>query len=260
MRRDPLLCGSLDPRDAIDIIRYNRQFGVEHPDFYPYSGITIFSGPQGSGKTLSAVQYVLRLISAYPKSILVTNVAISGLPDDYQVFDYNGVDSLVNINNGEYGVIYLIDEMHLEFNSLESKSIPIEVFTEISQQRKQRKHIIGTSQLFLRLAKPWREQVSRVIICDCLFGFLQHNIMYDGASILETSDGFVGHPIGNYWWFHNRGLYERYDTFAKIKRLGQIWSSPSSGRTSINIYDSGYVPGLPRSGGKSRFDPRTRRI
>ncbi len=30
---------------------------------------------------------------------------------------------------------------------------------EVSQQRKQRKHIVGTSQQFMRLAKPLREQV-----------------------------------------------------------------------------------------------------
>lgn len=40
------------------------------------------------------------------------------------------------------GVIYFIDEIHLEFNSLESKNVPIEIMVEISQQRKQRKHIV----------------------------------------------------------------------------------------------------------------------
>ena len=57
--------------------------------------------------------------------------------------------ALTNVNNGFLGVIYIIDEIHTYFNSLESKNIPMFVFTEISQQRKQRKLIIGTSQLFL---------------------------------------------------------------------------------------------------------------
>ncbi|MFQ9701887.1 MAG: hypothetical protein ACLR0U_04940 [Enterocloster clostridioformis] len=46
----------------------------------------------------------------------------------------------------------MIDEIHLEFNSLESKNIDIEVMIEVSQQRKQRKHIIGTSQVYEWLA------------------------------------------------------------------------------------------------------------
>lgn len=84
----------------------------------------LLRGP-GYGKTLSAVQYVVKLAHAYPKSILVTNVAINreAFPPCYDVREYNGLDDLKDICNGEYGVIYLIDEIHLELNSLESKNI-----------------------------------------------------------------------------------------------------------------------------------------
>lgn len=83
--------------------------------------------------------------------------------------EYDGLDTLKNIENGEYGVIYLIDELHLELNSLESKNIDIDVMTEISQQRKQRKHIVGTSQVYMRLAKPLREQIFNVVLCRKFF-------------------------------------------------------------------------------------------
>lgn len=227
--RDPLLKGSLSLKNPVDVLAYRRQYRREHPDELPRSGIIIFSGSQGSGKTLSAVQYVRRIAWDYPKSILVSNVDIKGLPDDYQVVDYNGIDSLVNVNNGEYGVVYLIDEMHLEFNSLESKGMPLEVFTEISQQRKQRKHIVGTSQLFLRLAKPFREQAGTVVVCDNYFGILQHNVAYDGATLVEDSSGFTGHKLGGYWWFHSPELYQSYDTYAKIeRRYGYEWTRPEA--------------------------------
>ena len=65
--------------------------------------------------------------------------------------------------NGEKGVIYFIDEIQLYFNSLQSKNINMDVMTQISQQRKQRIHIIATSQVFGRMAKPLREQFSSVI-------------------------------------------------------------------------------------------------
>lgn len=88
-----------------------------------------------------------------------------------RVYAYDGIDCLKNINNGEYGVVYFIDEIHLELNSLESKNIDIDVMVELSQQRKQRKHIVGTSQIYMRMAKPLREQVKDIILCKNYFGF-----------------------------------------------------------------------------------------
>lgn len=77
---------------------------------------------------------------------------------------FNG-DDLAKYSNGEFGVIYLIDEIQLYFNSLKSKNINPEVMVQISQQRKQRKHIVATSQVFGRMAKPLREQFSSVLVC-----------------------------------------------------------------------------------------------
>ena len=87
------------------------------------------------------------------------------------------------------GVLYLIDEIHLEFNSLESKNIPIEIMVEVSQQRKQRKHIVATSQVFGRMAKPLREQFSSVLVCKNLFGFVQFNKLVDRDSIDDNDNG-----------------------------------------------------------------------
>ena len=49
------------------------------------------------------------------------------------------------------------------------KNINPEVMTQISQQRKQRKHIVCTSQVFGRMAKPLREQFSAVVKCQKYF-------------------------------------------------------------------------------------------
>jgi len=119
--------------------------------------------------------------------ILVTNVKINGLCPKTRVHEYTGIDSLLKYENGYEGVLFFIDEIHLEFNSLESKNIPIEVMIEVSQQRKQRKHIVGTSQQFLRLAKPLREQVKNLVICRKMFGCLQNNILVDGSTIREEN-------------------------------------------------------------------------
>ena len=128
--------------------------------------------------------------------------------------------ALTQVNNGFHGVIYLIDEIHAYFNSLESKDTPITIFAEISQQRKQRKLILGTSQLFMRVAKALREQCDNIIICNTLFGCVTTLRAYDGMEIEQARDGsLIGRikKTGIFW--HTVKDREAYDTFQKI------WSS-----------------------------------
>lgn len=228
-------------------------------------GTCIFCGPQGSGKTLSSVQYVEKVFDFSPRAILVTNVALKSLPvnaamidnvlcyidtgvvinEDYinqhwtdkdyikPVVAYQGLDMLTTLQNGKNGIIYFIDEFHLELNSLESKNIPIEVMTEISQQRKQRIHIVGTSQVFMRLAKPLREQIFNVVLCKCYFGMFQINKMCLGEEMQEK-DGKINAPVKAVsYWFHQPKYYEEYDTYAKMKRYTKLWKNNKGGLNSI---------------------------
>lgn len=228
-----LLRGSINPKNIIDVQKYNYKFHKENPDYFNPDGLLVFCGSQGSGKTLSAVQYIKKLCVEYPKAILVTNVKINGLPAHTVVCPYNGISSLKKHNNGFYGVIYFIDEIHLEFNSLESKNIPIEVMTEISQQRKQRKHIIGTSQIYMRMAKPLREQIKNVVICKKFFNCIQFNRLIDGESAHEENGKLVFDTVKNFLWFHSPLLYKSYDTYAKMKRYNKLWN----GVKPIDIYN-----------------------
>ena len=115
--------GSKNIRNIFKIKKYNRDFKKNNPDYFEPEGLLVFCGAQGEGKTLSAVQYVRELSWEYPKMILVTNVEIKDLCPSVKVYDYDGIDCLTRYENGYEGVVYLIDEIHLEFNSLESKNI-----------------------------------------------------------------------------------------------------------------------------------------
>lgn len=211
------LCGSLDVSLLVDTIKYKRDFRKQHPDFFDPSGILVFCGPQGAGKTLSAVQYVRKLAEKYPKMILVTNVEIKGL--SIAVYPYTGIADFSKYSNGFEGVVFLIDEIHIEFNSLESKNIDPSVMTEIAQQRKQRKHIVGTSQVFGRIAKPFREQFKYVVLCRCLWGVLQYNTLIDGERAMVDDDGHLeAETVKRYFWWHKPELYDSYNTYAKIIR------------------------------------------
>lgn len=233
-----LLEGSLNPKNAISAIRYKRDFRREHPEYFDPEGLLVFSGCQGSGKTLSAVQYCLNILNAYPDCLFCSNVEIKGV----ETIPYDGISSLTSLENGYAGVLYLIDEGHLEFNSLESKNISIEEMTEIAQQRKQRKHIVMTSQVFMRLAKAFREQVHDVIFCNCHFGLLQHNKWVDGTTATEENGKLIGDVKGNFWFFHNRDLYGSYDTYAKMHRYKKEWqghSTPQAGYSSPAVVEKG---------------------
>lgn len=123
---------------------------------------------------------------------------------------------LVEVNNGRQGVVLLIDEIHTYFNALDSKNIPMYVFTEISQQRKQRKCIIGTSQLFKRMALPFREQCDSMIMCKTYFGILTIQKVYDGDYKTDNDDNIISKARKTGFFFHNRGLRNAYDTFQKV--------------------------------------------
>lgn len=210
--------GSLNPLNVFNIIKYNRDFKRSNPNYFNEDGITIFTGAQGSGKTISAVQMVRKLCSVYPNCILVTNTKITGISNKtyFCPTQEHMIKALISVSNGYNGVIYFIDEIQLMLNSLESKNIPLNVIAELSQQRRQRKIIIGTSQLFGRMSKALREQVKYVIQCKKI-GFLQINYLVDNEFAIEKEGKLQFDKFKRFFWFHSVSLYDSYDTFGKLK-------------------------------------------
>lgn len=125
-------------------------------DTFPYGGLWVFSGAQGSGKTLLLMHMVREIHQQYPKALIVTNISVFGLP----CIPYQGIEDFDKYVNGQDGVIFIIDEIHTLFNSLESAGMPLSQVTVWCQNRKNRRLILGTSQRFTRVAKPVREQVT----------------------------------------------------------------------------------------------------
>jgi len=191
---------------------------LKDKDVFHISGTQIYVGRQGSGKTISAVRHMIEIKNRWPKALVVTNLQLN-VPWKYTRFSTADelADLLVNTNNGKFGVIYLIDEIHTYFNALDSLSIPPYVFTEISQQRKQRKLIIGTSQLFLRMAKPLREQCDSLIVCNTKWGIFTSQAVYDGMSITQDYDGsLLGDIKKRGYFFHSTALRNAFDTYQKV--------------------------------------------
>lgn len=276
------LKGSHNFFDVFKVVNYKRKFAKNNPTYFYPEGLLVFCAEQGAGKTLSAVQYCIKVNRSYPDAIFCTNVSIKEFPincyyevenvtenitkiyfslidtdeivrivtvstiagettttvekyieDIKIVVAYDGIDCIKELNNGFEGVLYLIDEIHLEFNSLESKNIPIEIMVEVSQQRKQRKHIVGTSQVFMRLAKPLREQIDTVVICKNYLSCIQYNTVINGKTATEDNGKLQADIIRKFFWFHKPSLYNCYDTYAKMKRYRKEWN----GTTKQDIYN-----------------------
>lgn len=191
------------------------------------TGISIFAGPQGSGKSLSMIHYFRKIVNDFPKAIVVTNLKFNfDIPNE--VREYKGFDDF-KIENGIYGVIYILDEIHLILNSLESKGIPLSVIVELSQQRKKRKLILGTSQIYSRMAKPLREQIRNVIICKNFFSLFQLNYLVDAFNSSEDSNGKLKFDkLKTSFFFHRKEDYLAYDTYKKMDNYVGIISNSSS--------------------------------
>lgn len=200
----------------VKTIRYKAKFACDNPDYFYPAGIWVFTGAQGSGKTLSAVKCLKKIIADYPKAIICSNLEIKGI--DREIIPFTDYKQLYELSNGIEGVIFLLDEIHVLWNSLESKDIPISEMACFCQMRKERRVIIGTSQVYGRIAKPIREQLQYIIDCHNIVSLIQINKVLDPADVIEK-DGHVGcQVIKNQIWFHSPDDYESYDTLFKIKK------------------------------------------
>lgn len=205
--------------------------------FFPYTGTQVFCGRQGKGKTISMVYELMKIKAKYPECKVCTNLKLI-VPWDYVTF--SDIDSLAKalseVNNGTKGVVYAIDEIHTYFNALDSKNIPSYIFTQISQQRKQRKLILGTSQLFLRIAKPFREQCDIIVMCDCIGGVFNIMRAYDGATLSTDDDGHIMGELKKVGWFmQTPELRSCYDTYQVVVSGREEYEQAVNLKTELNI-------------------------
>ena len=208
--------------DYFATAKYNREFAKQHPEYMRCDGTILFCGGQGCGKTLSAVRYLYRLHRLYPAAIIVSNIPLQIGCD---VIPYKSIADVATMDNGYSGIILFLDEIQVEFNSLDSQRIHPSVIATISQQRKRRLHVIGTTQLFKRLAKPWREQCNAIIDCSSsLGGMLQINKVVDLGTIAEDSSGNLTtyDYSERFFWFRSKRYFDMYDTLQRVNNIGGL--------------------------------------
>lgn len=200
----------VDLPKRIIIDRFNRD-----PDHFPEYGVHIVAGKQGSGKSITVTYLLRRYQKMYPKLKVKTNYFY-----EYENARIGHWKDVVNGTNGIYGEIDVLDEIQNWFNSLESKDFPIEMLQEITQQRKQTKMIIGTSQVFSRIAKPIREQTYMLYEPSTLFGCLTFVRKYEIDTDV-SGQATTKKYRGCFFFIQDNELRNSYDTYKKILNLSE---------------------------------------
>lgn len=197
------------------------------PEFFKYQGMIIFEGRQGSGKTTSMVEYAMNMQKEYPLAKCITNLAYT--KEDESLTDWR---MLINYKNGIRGVIVCMDELQNWFSSNDSKNFPPEMLEVITQNRKNRRIILGTSQNFYLLSKAIRTQTTEVRRCATLLGCL--TIVRRFEPVLDA-EGNVAEwkKKGMYFFVHNKELRDSYDTFKVIQRLSKVGFKEEQGNTEV---------------------------
>lgn len=210
--------GVRNPVAGVKALMYTAKYYMDNPFYFHPDGIWVFCGPQGSGKTLSAVQTAQKIAADYPKARVIANFDFE-LLDGSRPEPFKDYDQLVNEDNGIEGLIFVLDEIHVLWNSLESKNIPITEMSALCQMRKSRRLILGTSQVYGRIAKPIREQLKYVILCTNILKVLQINQVCDPAYSVEKDGNINPDLLATRWWFHSPELYRSYETLEKVRRI-----------------------------------------
>ena len=205
--------------------RYAKDIIERDPETFRHQGIVIFTGKQGKGKTVGAVQFTRCMQQEYPKAKCLSNLKYK-----YADGELKSWDDIIDYKNPEgdkKGVIILNDEIQNSFNSKESKNFPMEYMGIVTQNRKNRRIIVATAQNFYMLSKDIRSQCTEIRKCTTLCGCLTiiHRLEPE-----INNDGEVEKLKSRGWYFfvHDQELRECYDTYEVIKGFRKTGFLPRS--------------------------------
>lgn len=182
-------------------------------DEFKEHGLILFSGKQGSGKTMAMTYEINKLILKYPDLKILTNYGL--ICQDAALTDYS---PLLKEDNGLFGLVFALDEIQATFNSRNWKEFPPDMIGVISQNRKAHRVIYGTCQNISMVDVAIRRQCVLFKKCYCFFGF------FDVVVNFEPEFDFEGNLSrskfrGAYFFLQEDCLRYQYNTFDIIKSL-----------------------------------------
>lgn len=183
-------------------------------DGFQYAGLWTFTGAQGSGKTLLAMHMLKQVLDQSPNAKVLSNISIYGVPS----YVYRDIEDIDTYANGKDGLIVFLDEIHVLFNSLESRNMPLSTMQKWCQNRKERRLILGTTQRFTRASKGIREQTTWHYDCrKGIAGLLYSYKVYDGAEY-DDDGKYLGEEPKRSFYIPNVSVMRMYNTLEVVRR------------------------------------------
>ena len=180
---------------------------------FPYNGLWLFTGAQGHGKTLTLMSVLRDIVRQYPECVVVSNISIYGIPS----LPYEGLEYFEKYNNGRKGIIFVLDEIQTLFTSLVNAKMPPEMIQVWSQNRKNRRVILGTSQRFNRVAKPLREQTKLLYVCYRPLLWFNRYAVFD-ATLFDDRGEYTGDPQKKHYYIPSFECMTMYNTLEVVNK------------------------------------------
>lgn len=193
--------------------RYVYDLYDSEPDFFKPQGLIIFTGRQGNGKTVSLMEHAINLLDTYPEAKCLSNTKFA-----YMDRPLKHWEQLIDFKNGHKGIVVIMDELQNWFGSNQSRNFPPEMLSVITQNRKNRRVILGTAQNFYLLAKPIRSQCTEIRQCMTFAGVL--TVVTRKEPVCDESGDVKELKFrGMYFFVHSERLRKSYDTYSVIESL-----------------------------------------
>lgn len=217
-------------------------------DKFPF-GIRIYDAPQGQGKSLSMVYDMRKIYNAFDDVSIISNIKLN-LPSNITYQFYSDVKSLIDCldyaeSEGLRHVIVLIDEGLTYF--AENGGIDPALMSKITQNRKNRRFLMISTQKFTRLNNRLRDFSLETVQCSH-FGPIQINRVRDDTKLVwdKTEMDFVGIKKYTYIFKRNNELFRLYDTNQIIKLDTKTKTGSILGDKSPPVSITGVQPGFNR--------------
>lgn len=207
----------------LNLLRFFGRFPLEvmqrsKSGAFPYYGVTLYCGRQGSGKTMSMVEQLEYYKQHFPSVLIYTNFGY--LRQDGALSDWS---QILETKNGLDGVVFAIDEIQKEWNIYDAKGFPIELLGLVTQQRKQNIKILGTAQTFGRVVKQLREQAFEVVDCRTFGGCWTFQRAFDAweyNAVVDNPDAKERlKPLWHRNFIQSRAIRDLYDSYAVIDSM-----------------------------------------
>ena len=209
--------------------RYMLDRFQREPGYFQPHGIHMFCGEQGSGKTIAAVEMMTRYHDQYPESKMITNFGVTSEDDPLEKWQ-----ELLEYSNGKKGVIVGIDEIQNWFMSGKN-ALPVEMLEVVTQNRKNRRIICCTAQVFTRVNKGLREQVTMVYNPHTFLGCF--TVVVKRKPVFDSEGNVTEMKYrGMYAFTHTDSLRSSYDTYKVIHTLAREGFKDPPATTVTNVY------------------------